>query len=51
VGGQPPPQRRASIGAGLKQKEDWRVTSFSTGPDSLHTHWKQTVFVEGADAR
>jgi protein arginine N-methyltransferase 3 len=51
VGGQPPPQRWASVGAGLKQKEDRRMTSFSTGPDSLPTHWKQTVFVEGADAR
>jgi type I protein arginine methyltransferase len=45
VGGKAPPQRRASMGAGLKQKEDRRVTSFSTGPDSQPTHWKQTVFL------
>lgn len=45
VGGKPPPQRRASVGPGLKQKEDRRVTSFSTGPQSLPTHWKQTIFL------
>jgi protein arginine N-methyltransferase 3 len=38
VGGQPSPQRRASMGAGLKQKEDRGVTSFSTGPDGQPTH-------------
>jgi protein arginine N-methyltransferase 3 len=38
VGGKPPPQRGASMGAGLKQKEDRRVTSFSTGPDGQPTH-------------
>lgn len=41
VGGKPPPKRRASLGAGLKEH---RVTSFSTGPLSQPTHWKQTVF-------
>lgn len=41
VGGKPIPQRRASLGAGLKGN---RVTSFSTGPLSHPTHWKQTVF-------
>lgn len=45
VGGKPPPQRRASMGSGLKQKEDKRVTSFSTGPRSEPTHWKQTIFL------
>jgi hypothetical protein len=45
VGGKPPPQRRASTGAGLKQKEDRMVTSFSTRPDGQPTHWKQTVFL------
>jgi protein arginine N-methyltransferase 3 len=44
MGGKPPPQRRANTGAELKQKEDRRVTSFSTGPDGQPTHWKQTVF-------
>lgn len=45
VGGKAPPQRRASMGSGLKQKEDKRVTSFSTGPRSQPTHWKQTIFL------
>lgn len=45
VGGKAPPQRRASTGPGLKQKEDKRVTSFSTGPRSQPTHWKQTIFL------
>ncbi|KAH7928744.1 protein arginine N-methyltransferase [Leucogyrophana mollusca] len=47
VGGKPPPQRRASMGEGLKLKarEDRRVISFSTGPTSQPTHWKQTVFL------
>ncbi|KIJ59063.1 hypothetical protein HYDPIDRAFT_101466 [Hydnomerulius pinastri MD-312] len=45
VGGKPPPKRRASLGANLKQKEDQRVTSFSTGPTSQPTHWKQTIFL------
>jgi protein arginine N-methyltransferase 3 len=45
VSGKPPLQRRASMGAGLKQKhkEDRRATSFNTGPDGQPTHWKQTV--------
>jgi protein arginine N-methyltransferase 3 len=45
VGGKAPPQRRASMGSGLKQKEDKRVISFSTGPRSQPTHWKQTIFL------
>jgi protein arginine N-methyltransferase 3 len=51
VGGKPSPQRGASMGAGLKQKEDRRVSSFSTGPEGQPAHWKQTVFVEGTDIR
>lgn len=38
VGGKPAPQRRQSQGG----KE---VTSFSTGPQSIPTHWKQTFFL------
>lgn len=40
VGGKPPPKRRQSIG-----KEREKVTSFSTGPQSMPTHWKQTIFL------
>lgn len=40
VGGKPAPQRRQSLG---REKE--HVTSFSTGPQSAPTHWKQTVFM------
>ncbi|EGN97901.1 hypothetical protein SERLA73DRAFT_91051 [Serpula lacrymans var. lacrymans S7.3] len=45
VGGKPPPQRRASQGEGLRERERARVTSFSTGPKSQPTHWKQTIFL------
>lgn len=40
VGGKSAPQRRQSLG---REKE--RVTSFSTGPCSAPTHWKQTLFM------
>jgi len=40
VGGKPAPQRRQSMG-GRKEK----ITSFSTGPHSNPTHWKQTIFM------
>jgi type I protein arginine methyltransferase len=40
VGGKPPNQRRRSSGV---DKE--AVTSFSTGPESIPTHWKQTLFL------
>ncbi|KAF8993501.1 protein arginine N-methyltransferase [Cyathus striatus] len=40
VGGKPAPQRRRSTG-----KERERVSSFSTGPQSVPTHWKQTIFL------
>ncbi|KAK0503663.1 S-adenosyl-L-methionine-dependent methyltransferase [Armillaria luteobubalina] len=40
VGGKPPPRRRPSQGADRE-----KVTSFSTGPQSIPTHWKQTVFL------
>jgi len=45
VGGKPAPQRRASLGEGLKGKGRAKITSFSTGPKSVPTHWKQTLFL------
>ncbi|KAL1744070.1 S-adenosyl-L-methionine-dependent methyltransferase [Schizophyllum fasciatum] len=39
VGGKPAPKRRPSSNA-EKEKD----TSFSTGPQSIPTHWKQTLF-------
>ena len=40
-GGRP---RRLSSGDGLKPSKP-RITSFSTGPKSVPTHWKQTLFL------
>lgn len=40
VGGKPASRRRQSIA-----KEIGGVISFSTGPQSIPTHWKQTLFV------
>jgi len=40
VGGKHPLQRRRSI----QPKKD-QITSFSTGPKSVPTHWKQTLFL------
>ncbi|KIL67772.1 hypothetical protein M378DRAFT_975790 [Amanita muscaria Koide BX008] len=40
VGGKPAPKRRQSIG-----KEKGEIASFTTGPHSLPTHWKQTLFM------
>ena len=40
VGGKSALQRRKSIGP---EKE--KITSFSTGPESTPTHWKQTIFM------
>ncbi|KAG8214938.1 S-adenosyl-L-methionine-dependent methyltransferase [Butyriboletus roseoflavus] len=45
IAGKPPPKRRASVGPGLKEREEKRVISFSTGPMSQSTHWKQTLFL------
>ncbi|KAI6107141.1 S-adenosyl-L-methionine-dependent methyltransferase [Pisolithus croceorrhizus] len=47
VGGKSLPKRRASMGSGRKVKENGKkkITSFSTGPLSHYTHWKQTVFL------
>lgn len=45
IAGKPPPKRRASVGPGLKEREEKRVISFSTGPTSQPTHWKQTLFL------
>src|SRR6202035_5734733 len=43
VGGRAAPQRRQSYGEGLHSKE--KIVSFSTGPHSARTHWKQTIFL------
>lgn len=40
VGGKAAPKRRQSMG-----KEISGITSFSTGPQSVPTHWKQTLFM------
>lgn len=40
VGGKPAHKRRQSSG---REKE--KITSFSTGPHSTPTHWKQTIFM------
>lgn len=54
LGGRPAPQRRASHQHSKKEKlvEDDStkadvdvVTSFSTGPKSMATHWKQALFL------
>lgn len=45
IAGKPPPKRRASVSPGLKEREEKRVISFSTGPMSQPTHWMQTVFL------
>jgi len=45
IAGKPPPKRRASVSPGLKELEEKRVISFSTGPTSQPTHWMQTVFL------
>ncbi|KAH9891894.1 protein arginine N-methyltransferase [Cubamyces lactineus] len=44
VGGRPHQPRRMSTGEPLKGKGRPKVTSFSTGPASVPTHWKQTLF-------
>ncbi|KAI0754475.1 S-adenosyl-L-methionine-dependent methyltransferase [Daedaleopsis nitida] len=44
LGGRPYQARRMSSGDPLKGKGRPKVTSFSTGPASTPTHWKQTVF-------
>jgi protein arginine N-methyltransferase 3 len=40
VGGKSAQKRRQSIG-----REKGQITSFSTGPLSTPTHWKQTLFM------
>jgi type I protein arginine methyltransferase len=40
VGGKAAHQRRQSTG-----REKDKITSFSTGPESTPTHWKQTIFI------
>ncbi|KAG6379463.1 S-adenosyl-L-methionine-dependent methyltransferase [Boletus reticuloceps] len=45
IAGKPPPKRRASLSPGLKEREEKRVISFSTGPTSQPTHWMQTLFL------
>ncbi|KAI0642918.1 S-adenosyl-L-methionine-dependent methyltransferase [Trametes meyenii] len=44
LGGRPHQARRMSTGDPLKGKGRPKITSFSTGPASVPTHWKQTVF-------
>lgn len=44
LGGKFQPKRRASQG-GSKTPGEERVMSFSTGPESVPTHWKQTIFL------
>lgn len=44
VGGRPHQPRRMSTAEPLKGKGRPKVTSFSTGPASEPTHWKQTIF-------
>jgi len=43
VGGKRPAQRRASQSS--VKDSIGKVTSFSTGPKSIPTHWKQTLFL------
>ncbi|KZT63364.1 S-adenosyl-L-methionine-dependent methyltransferase [Daedalea quercina L-15889] len=47
LGGRPHTGRRMSSGQGLKEGESAKrkMTSFSTGPESVPTHWKQTIFL------
>ncbi|KAF7365651.1 Protein arginine N-methyltransferase 3 [Mycena venus] len=45
VGGRPAPQRRVSSGHGKGSGEGPKITSFSTSPQSIPTHWKQTLFL------
>ncbi|KAH9922941.1 S-adenosyl-L-methionine-dependent methyltransferase [Fomitopsis serialis] len=47
LGWRPHTGRRMSSGQGLKNGEPAkrRVTSFTTGPASVPTHWKQTIFL------
>ena len=40
VGGKAAHQRRQSSG-----REKDKIVSFSTGPESTPTHWKQTLFI------
>ncbi|KAH9925083.1 protein arginine N-methyltransferase [Amylocystis lapponica] len=44
LGGRPPTRRMSSVDP-LKGKGRPKVTSFSTGPKSVPTHWKQTLFL------
>ncbi|EPT00251.1 hypothetical protein FOMPIDRAFT_1023851 [Fomitopsis schrenkii] len=49
LGGRHRTSRRMSSGQGLKDREGEgarrKITSFSTGPESVPTHWKQTLFL------
>ncbi len=45
-GASKPFRRKSSQGdALLSGKEKQKITSFSTGPESVPTHWKQTLFL------
>ncbi|CAK5274435.1 unnamed protein product [Mycena citricolor] len=46
VGGRPAPMRRASSQFSPDgEPKPLKITSFSTGPQSVPTHWKQTLFL------
>jgi hypothetical protein len=45
VGGKPAPQRRQSLDESVREKELQKIVSFSSGPKSIPTHWKQTLFL------
>lgn len=45
LGGRFQPKRRASSQGGGKTPGEEGVMSFSTGPESAPTHWKQTIFL------
>ena len=49
LGGRPHTSRRMSSAKGLKDGDGdgakRKITSFSTGPESVPTHWKQTLFL------
>lgn len=44
IGGKRHVSRRMSTGESLKKPKP-KITSFSTGPASVPTHWKQTLFL------
>jgi len=45
LGGKYQLTRRASLAGTIKAPEKEKITSFSTGPKSTPTHWKQAIFL------